>query len=143
MRPHISLNVQDVGKSVEFYKRVFGQDPQKMTENYAKFDLPILNFTMQSGGERELSRVNHLGIEVKSTLEVHEWEMRLMKSGVLATPEEGTNCCYAKQDKVWFQDPDGNAWEVFVVHAQLPTTEKEANLATPFDAPKNPGKKCC
>ncbi len=74
MRPHISINVQDVMKSVEFYRRVFGVAPQKMTASYAKFDLtePALNFTMQSGGEREVSQVNHLGIEVlnlQTTLE--------------------------------------------------------------------------
>jgi hypothetical protein len=27
-----------------------------------------------------------------------------------------TDCCYAVQDKTWVQDPDGNDWEVFVVH---------------------------
>jgi hypothetical protein len=26
-----------------------------------------------------------------------------------------TDCCYAVQDKIWVQDPDGNNWEVFVV----------------------------
>lgn len=143
MRPHLSMNVSDVGKSVEFYRKVFGVDPQKQTVNYAKFDLPILNFTLQSGEHRKVSRVNHLGIEVGSPAEVKDWESKLVKSGVLATPEENTNCCYAKQDKVWFQDPDGNAWEVFVVHHQLPVTNPEGNLDTPFDAPKNPGKKCC
>ncbi len=145
MRPHISINVQDVRKSVDFYKRVFGQEPQKMTANYAKFDLdsPQLNFTMQSGGKREPSRVNHLGVEVSSTQEVRAWELQLIESGVLTTPENATNCCFAKQDKVWFQDPDGNAWEIFVVLAQLPTESASTNLSTPFDAPKNPGKKCC
>ena len=27
----------------------------------------------------------------------------------------GTDCCYARQDKAWVRDPDGNEWEVFVV----------------------------
>lgn len=143
MRPHVSINVANVEKSVEFYKRVFGVDPQKQTANYAKFDLPILNFTMQSGETRELSRVNHLGIEVGTSEEVQDWETRLTKSGVLATPEKGTNCCFAKQDKVWFQDPDKNAWEIFVVHHQLPIENADGSLDTPFDRPKNPGKACC
>lgn len=142
MRPHVSINVSDVGKSVAFYKRVFGVEPQKQTENYAKFDLPILNFTMQSGGDREISRFNHLGIEVKSTQEVRAWELKLIESGVLTEQENNTNCCYAKQDKVWFQDPDGNAWEVFVVHEQL-STGKETTLSTPFDKPAQMSKSCC
>lgn len=145
MRPHISINVSDVGKSVEFYSRVFGQDPQKKTVNYAKFDLkePRLNFTMQSGAERETSRVNHFGIEVGTSEEVKLWEKRLIDAKVLTVPEEGTNCCFAKQDKVWFQDPDGNAWEVFVVLEQIAIVNPDGNLDTPFDKPMNPGKKAC
>ena len=143
MRPHVSINVADVSKSVEFYQRVFGIAPQKQTPHYAKFDLPILNFTMQSGEHRAVSQVNHLGIEVGSTEEVKEWEAKLIAAEVLATPEEGTNCCLAKQDKVWFQDPDGNAWEIFVVHHQLPIANPDGNIDSPFMKPKNPGKACC
>jgi hypothetical protein len=35
--------------------------------------------------------------------------------------EENTTCCYAMQDKVWVEDPDGNMWEVFVVKADAAT----------------------
>lgn len=123
MRPHISINVKDVSKSVEFYKKVFGVDPQKQTSNYAKFDLkcPSLNFAMQSGGK--VSRVSHLGIEVDSPEEVIVWEMRLREAGLLRAVEKESDCCYAKQDKAWFKDPDGNAWEVFYVYEQLPIPE--------------------
>lgn len=31
MRPHISLDVQDVATSVAFYAKVFGMAPQKQT----------------------------------------------------------------------------------------------------------------
>ena len=124
MRPHLSLNVSDVGKSVEFYRRVFGIEPQKRTATYAKFDLPALNFSMQAG---PASRVNHLGLEVGTLGELKAWEKKLIENGVSTRPEENSTCCYARQDKVWFRDPDGNAWEVFVVHEQLPTTAKTAS----------------
>ena len=140
MRPHISINVENVGKSVDFYKRIFGVEPQKQTESYAKFDLsePGLNFTMQSGEGREKSRFNHLGIEVKNTDEVRLWEMRLIKNGVLTEPENDTNCCYARQDKVWFQDPDGNAWEIFTILEQLSTAGPTA-----MDKPAKKSGSCC
>ena len=128
MRAHLSINVKDVNRSVEFYKKIFAQEPQKKTEGYAKFDLrsPALNFSMLEAGEkRQPSRVNHLGIEVESAHEVKEWAERLDKLGVETLKEEGTDCCYALQDKVWFRDPDGNAWEVFFVHAQLPVEAAE------------------
>ena len=125
MRPHVSLNVSDVGKSVEFYKKVFGLEPQKQTQSYAKFDLktPALNFSMQSG-IGEISRVSHLGIEVDSADEVMKWQKALTEQGLVKLVESDTNCCFARQDKVWFTDPDGNEWEVFYVHEQLPVSEK-------------------
>lgn len=125
MRPHISINVKNVAKSVEFYKKVFGVEPQKQTSDYAKFDLkaPALNFAMQSGGTP--SRVSHLGIEVETPEEVAAWEERLRAAGVLKAVEKDSDCCYARQDKAWFADPDGNAWEVFHVYEQLPIAEDE------------------
>ena len=45
MRPHLSLNVANLARSVAFYERVFGTPPQKRSKDYAKFDLvsPPLN----------------------------------------------------------------------------------------------------
>src|SRR4051794_5871605 len=121
MRAHVSINVKDVPKSVAFYQKVFSVEPQKQTSEYAKFDLinPSLNFSMQSTGT-EISRVSHFGIEVESMKEVGDWEKKLIEAGVLKLVESETNCCYAKQSKLWFSDPDGNEWEVFYVHEQLP-----------------------
>jgi hypothetical protein len=34
--------------------------------------------------------------------------------------EEQTTCCYAIQDKVWVNDPDGAPWEVYTVLADAP-----------------------
>ena len=121
MRPHLSLDVGNVPASVKFYQKVFGVAPQKQTEDYAKFDLtePALNFSLVSSTGR-LSSVNHLGIEVESVEEIAAWEGRLRTEGILERVEENTACCFALQDKLWFTDPDGNAWEVFTVHGQLP-----------------------
>lgn len=140
MRPHISINVKNVPSSVSFYEKVFGTKPQKQTGTYAKFDLkaPALNFTMQSNERGETSKVNHFGIEVESADAVLKWENELTQRGILSAPEMGTNCCFAKQDKVWFQDPDGNSWEIFYVIEQLPVSA-EAQVCPPTAT----GKKCC
>ena len=124
MRTHISINVSDVGKSVEFYKKVFGQSPQKETANYAKFDLkdPALNFSLLSGA-KDISRVAHFGIEVDSADEVMQWQKKLTELGLVKLVESDSKCCFARQDKVWFADPDGNEWEVFYVYEQLPVTK--------------------
>ena len=121
MRPHISLDVRDVPTAVEFYKKVFEVAPQKQTVDYAKFDLaaPTLNLSLVSSTGR-VSSVDHLGIEVDSVEEIAAWKQRLQAAGILERVEENQACCFARQDKLWFTDPDGNAWEVFTVHEQLP-----------------------
>ena len=37
--------------------------------------------------------------------------------------EAGTTCCYAVQDKVWVDGPDGARWEVYTVLADAPGPE--------------------
>lgn len=120
MRPHLSLDVRSVPDSVAFYEKVFGVVPQKQTEDYAKFDLtaPALNFSLVATTGK-ISAVNHLGIEVESSDHLAAWKQRLQQQGILEKVEDGIACCFARQDKLWFTDPDGNAWEVFTVHEQL------------------------
>jgi hypothetical protein len=57
---------------------------------------------------------------------------RFKQAGLVTKTEDNTECCYALQDKVWIEDPDGNAWEVFVVKGEAagmgqgPLMDKEA-----------------
>ena len=37
--------------------------------------------------------------------------------------QDATTCCYALQDKVWVNDPDGAPWEVYTVLADAPTED--------------------
>jgi len=122
MRAHVSINVKDVAQSVDFYQKLFGKGPQKQTGDYAKFDLqePALNFSMQSSAGEKLSRVGHFGVEVDSPEEIGKWKERMEKAGLIGKVEEDTECCFARQDKIWFKDPDGNSWEVFHVYEQFP-----------------------
>ena len=108
MRPHLSLDVRNVPASVAFYEKVFGVAPQKATSDYAKFDLhsPALNLSLVGGGG--ISSVNHLGIEVETVAEIAEWKQRLQQQGILDRVEDDVACCFARQDKLWFTDPDGN-----------------------------------
>ena len=110
-------------QSVAFYEKVFGVHPQKQTADYAKFDLhePALNFSLVAS-TGTISAVDHLGIEVDSTEEIAAWKERLQEKGILEKVEDNIACCFARQDKLWFTDPDGNAWEVFTVLEQLEVT---------------------
>lgn len=138
MRPHLSLDVRNVPASVAFYEKVFGAAPEKQTRDYAKFDLtePALNFSLVST-TGAISRVNHLGVEVRSVGEMAIWKRRLQEAGILEKVEDDIVCCFARQDKLWLTDPDGNAWEIFTVHEQLPVSG--SLTATGCCVPKSAG----
>ncbi|MBX7172575.1 MAG: VOC family protein [Pyrinomonadaceae bacterium] len=125
MKTHISINVSDVKKSIEFYTKMFGVVPFKVKEDYAKFDVanPPLNFTMNQLPFAKGGSLSHLGLQVESTEEVLEMGKRWQEAGLITLEEMKTDCCYALQDKTWVSDPDGNRWEVFVVLGN--TNEKD------------------
>jgi catechol 2,3-dioxygenase-like lactoylglutathione lyase family enzyme len=119
MRPHLALNVNDVDRSVPFYKALLGVEPAKLKPGYAKFEVtePPLNLTLNAGARSEnLGAFNHAGIQVDSTDDVLAAQLRLKAAGLATFDEMDTTCCYAKQDKIWVHDPDGTPWEVFTVH---------------------------
>lgn len=117
LKAHLALNVRDVEQSIEFYKKMLGIAPSKVRTGYAKFDVhnPPLNLTLNQGVVRERGALSHLGIQVSSTDDVLATRQRWIDEGLITRDEMQTNCCYAKQDKAWVHDPDGNEWEVFVV----------------------------
>ncbi|HET7545246.1 MAG TPA: ArsI/CadI family heavy metal resistance metalloenzyme [Polyangiaceae bacterium] len=141
LKPHVSLNVSNVEKSVAFYEKAFGVTVTKRRPGYAKFDLaaPALNLTM-SEAPRTGVNASHFGIQVASTEGVLEAKARFEAVGLSTFSEEDTTCCYAVQDKVWIEDPDGNSWEVFVVKADAPvmSTDNSACCA-PLSISKKPG----
>jgi catechol 2,3-dioxygenase-like lactoylglutathione lyase family enzyme len=111
---HLSLDVPDLDGAVAFYTELFGQEPVKRRERYAKFELadPPVALALQQAGHPALS---HLGLRVETTGEVEGASERLRQSGLITLDERDTSCCYARQDKVWVADPAGNRWEVYTV----------------------------
>ena len=131
-KTHIALKVSDLVRSVEFYKTLFSTQPVKYKAGYAKFDIanPRLNLTLNESG-RVLAdgTLSHLGIQVDSTETVRDVAARLKTAGLTLAEEFDTDCCYALQDKVWVVDPDGNRWEVFVIHVTDTAPDLEINPA--------------
>jgi catechol 2,3-dioxygenase-like lactoylglutathione lyase family enzyme len=129
MKTHISLNVSDINQSIEFYTKMLGIKPVKTKPDYAKFDVadPPLNLTMNQTEFEKGGSLSHLGLQVRSTVDVETISKRWEQNGLLTLEEMNTDCCYALQDKVWVSDPDGNSWEVFTV---LEDTGGEKNAAS-------------
>jgi hypothetical protein len=51
---------------------------------------------------------------VESTEEVGHAAARISDAGLSTVNQDGTTCCYAVQDKVWVEGPDG-PWEWYTV----------------------------
>ena len=64
---HISLNVSDLSRSVDFYRRFLGE-PRKLKVDYAKFvgEEPEIHLALQPGEVRGSGALSHLGIRVDS-----------------------------------------------------------------------------
>lgn len=158
LKPHVSLNVRNVDASVVFYRALFGiepvkhyredtvvhsvlrddrgEDSRRVRTGYAKFDLewPALNFVlneMSDGRDRSVvgGALSHLGLQVHSTDEVLALRRRVQDEGLTPRDEMQVSCCYARQDKFWVADPDGNEWEVFVVLEHLSPEQARADDA--------------
>jgi catechol 2,3-dioxygenase-like lactoylglutathione lyase family enzyme len=117
LKAHLALNVRNVERSIEFYKKLLAIEPSKVRPGYAKFDVqnPPLNLTLNEAAVAERGALSHFGIQLGSTADVLQTRHRWAEAGLITRDEMQTNCCYATQDKTWVQDPDGNEWEAFVV----------------------------
>ncbi|MGH9365567.1 MAG: ArsI/CadI family heavy metal resistance metalloenzyme [Thermoanaerobaculia bacterium] len=133
---HISLNVSDLPRSTDFYRRFFGE-PKKLKTDYAKFVAqdPEIHLALQpghvSGGPA--GALSHFGIRVDSAEQVRQWKAVLTDRGLSTEEEKREACCYALQEKFWVTDPDGNRWEVYTV---LEDIEQKAEAGTTCCQPK-------
>src|SRR5437660_3894084 len=150
-RVQLALNVDDIDAAVAFYSRLFATEPAKRRPGYANFAVadPPLKLVLIENPDAE-SRLNHLGVEVASTDEVTSATARLSDEGMATATEDNVTCCYAVQDKVWVDDPDGAPWEIYTVLADAEMPGGELRAAEPTDesaccsvSPEADVAKCC
>lgn len=112
-RLHVHLSVADIPHAITFYSALFAAPPSVVKSDYAKWmlDDPRVNFAISTRG-REVG-LDHLGIQVENTDELHEVYGRLRQAGGEVIEQGQTTCCYAKSEKSWIDDPAGIAWETF------------------------------
>jgi len=128
-RFHVHVAVQDLAASIRFYSSVFGAEPSVLKSDYAKWMLedPRLNFAISQRGVA--AGVNHLGIQVESAEELTALRQQVAAAEIEARDEAGANCCYAKSDKYWVQDPQGVAWETFHTLGSIPVFGEHSQSA--------------
>jgi catechol 2,3-dioxygenase-like lactoylglutathione lyase family enzyme len=123
IKMHLSLNVSDLERSLAFYEAFFGAPPNKVRPGYANFDLsePPLKFALNEHPVAAgLGPLSHLGFQMASKERVEAAKERLIAAGLATFDDRDTTCCFARQDKIWAHDPDGNAWEIYVLSEDLP-----------------------
>ncbi|MEO0457562.1 MAG: ArsI/CadI family heavy metal resistance metalloenzyme [Cyanobacteria bacterium P01_A01_bin.114] len=143
-KAHVALRVSDLSRSIAFYQAFLDVEPVKHKVGYAKFELdnPGLNLTLNASEAAPVrGALSHLGIQVDSADALTHAIARLKSAGLTPSEEFNTDCCYALQDKAWVTDPDGNRWEIFVVH--VADTAPELTLGAVPKQPKAPTSRTC
>jgi catechol 2,3-dioxygenase-like lactoylglutathione lyase family enzyme len=149
-RVQLALNVSDIDEAIGFYSKLFGAEPAKVRPGYANFAIaePPLKLVLIEGAGQPGS-LNHLGVEVTSTDEVAAAQARLTGEGLSCATEDQVACCYALQDKVWVDAPDGEPWEIYTVlgdvehpAGQLRTIEPGEDALCCASAPES-AERCC
>ena len=155
-RVQLALNVSDIDQAVDFYSKLFATEPAKRRPGYANFAVespPLKLVLIENPGAA--GSLNHLGVEVFSTDEVSAAQSRLADDGLATATEENVTCCFAVQDKVWVDDPDGAPWEIYTVLGDSETPNGElrsvdvcgagacATSELPADQPGETVSGCC
>jgi catechol 2,3-dioxygenase-like lactoylglutathione lyase family enzyme len=126
-RLQLALNVSDLDSAIDFYSKLFDTAPAKVRPGYANFAVvepPLKLVLIENGGAA--GTVNHLGVEVDEREDVAAAQRRLAGGDLETTVENEVSCCYAVQDKVWVQSPDGSPWEIYTVLADTEMSASES-----------------
>lgn len=118
VRFHVSLNVSDLARSVDFYRKVFGVSPIKVRPDYAKFESenpPLVLSLEPAGAVGTGGALNHIGFRLETADELVDLQRRLEMAGLSSKREHGVECCYSRQTKFWLNDPDRTLWEFYVL----------------------------
>lgn len=141
-RVQLALNVDDLDEAITFYSKLFGVGPEKVKPGYANFAVtepPMKLVLLENPGQG--GTINHLGVEVATSEQVHAHIARLTAEGLFTDEEIGTTCCFATQDKVWVTGPAGEKWEVYTVLADSDTFGTSPEFRDAVDAGQ--GDACC
>lgn len=127
-RFHVHVSVNSLEESIGFYSSLFGTAPSVHKPDYAKWMLedPRVNFAISQQKCGSKIGINHLGLQVDSGEELAALDAQFAAAGLAGVKEEGANCCYAKSDKHWLQDPQGIAWEQFHSLGSVPVFGSDA-----------------
>ena len=129
----LALNVSDLDAAIAFYSKLFATEPAKVRPGYANFAIaepPLKLVLIEGDGEprhaeppRRRGRVDRRGRRrARRGSPARAWPPR---------PRTRSTCCYAVQDKVWVDAPDGEPWEIYTVLADVEMPAGELRTVEP------------
>ncbi len=130
-RVQLALNVDDLEQAITFYSVLFNTEPAKRKPGYANFAIaepPLKLVLLENTGHG--GTINHLGVEVETSEQVHGEIARLSEAGLFTEEQIATPCCFATQDKVWVTGPNAEKWEVYTVLADTENFGTAPEFAT-------------
>ncbi len=156
-RLHVSLIVDDLDASKQFYSTLFAQQPSVERDDYAKWMVedPRVNFSIVDGRARGKGEfgIEHLGIQAETAAELTELRERIAVTRGKVEEEGEVTCCYHESDKTWVEDGQGVSWEAFHTTAEAGTFHGDrdassadccsASEATASREAQDSGAACC
>jgi catechol 2,3-dioxygenase-like lactoylglutathione lyase family enzyme len=111
---HMSLNVSNLNRSVAFYRVLFGVEPAKCHDDYAKFELaePPVVFSLVPQPSLAGGSLSKIALRLGDPGLVAEVKARLGAAGIATQLPPGTSCCASEAGKFYVADPDLNYWEI-------------------------------
>jgi catechol 2,3-dioxygenase-like lactoylglutathione lyase family enzyme len=147
-RFHVHVAVDNLGDAIGFYSALFAAQPSVVKPDYAKWmlDDPRVNFAISARGCA--AGLDHLGIQVEDQAELHEVYGRLDQAGRPVLDQGETQCCYARSEKSWVDDPAGISWEAFLTTGESTnygdgSGERGVQIRRPAPQPEPAKAACC
>ncbi len=134
-RLHLHIGVKDLDASIRFYSALFGAEPIKTKDDYAKWmlDDPRVNFAIST---RVAKGIDHLGVQVDTAAELDELRNNIKAAESSMFDEGESLCCYARSEKSWVKDPSDIAWECY-------QTMEDIQLFANKTSTESDGSACC
>jgi len=142
-RLHIHIKTKNLDQSINFYSAMFGAEPTKREDDYAKWllDDPCAHVSLSTHGGDMAGAPggDHAGISVETREELDEIAGRLSTTDSSLIAEEATTCCYAKSNKFWARDPQGAVWELFQTYGESEAYGGEPDREIFSESPSSSG----
>jgi len=112
---HISLNVVNLKRSLDFYRILFGIEPAKCHDDYAKFELadPPVVFSLVPQPALAGGSLSKIGLRLADSAAVAQVRERVEGAGILTQSPPGDSCATEPGSKFYVADPDLNYWQIF------------------------------